>query len=288
MLVAQNQAIQVAFTVADNGGSPISAIEYRLNGGGWIDAGTLSSPFTIGSADQRHLLHRRGARPTTRSASAPASTPASATPLTVPGRADGRRRGVRHRIAPTCRGPRPATTAARPSRPTSRAAYATPSVARSRWRPCTTASTSCSITGLTNGTTYYVSVIAQNAAGIGRRHRHRASPVTPLARPGAPTLNSLTAGDAFLTLDFTAGTAGSSSITGYQYQLNGGAWLPASSTTSPLTISGLTNGTSYTVALRAVSAAGVGVASTTLTAHAVHASRTHPTRRRPSRQRRRR
>ena len=90
--------------------------------------------------------------------------------------------------------------------------------------------------------------------------------VTPLARPAAPTLNGLTAGNSLLTLAFTAGSAGDKAITGYQYQLNGGSWVSVAQTSSPIAINGLTNGTSYTVALRAVSAAGVGATSSTLTA----------------------
>ena len=130
---------------------------------------------------------------------------------------------------------------------------------------CTTATASCSIPGLTNTTTYYVSVVAQNVAGSGVASSPRVA-VTPVALPSAPTLNTLTGGNTFVTLAFTAGSAGSSPITGYDYQLNGGVWNSAGSTTSPLTISGLTNGTSYTVALRATSAAGAGDPSTTLTA----------------------
>ena len=36
-----------AFVVSADGGSPISAVEYRLNGGSWVDAGTLSSPLSV-------------------------------------------------------------------------------------------------------------------------------------------------------------------------------------------------------------------------------------------------
>ena len=107
--------------------------------------------------------------------------------------------------------------------------------------------------------------MAQNAAGSSITSTPVVA-VTPFVRPGAPTLNSLTSGNSFLSLDFTAGTDGDSPVTAYQYQLNGGSWLPTSSTTSPLTITGVTNGTSYDVALRGVSSAGVGVASTILTA----------------------
>ncbi len=44
--------------------------------------------------------------------------------------------------------------------------------------PCTTSTLACSITGLTNGTTYYVGVVAANAAGSSVRSSPLAA-VTP-------------------------------------------------------------------------------------------------------------
>ena len=131
-------------------------------------------------------------------------------------------------------------------------------------KSCTTTSTTCSITGLANNTTYYVSVVATNSTGSSQESSPRVL-VTPLTRPAAPTLTGLTAGNSLLTLAFTAGSAGDKAITSYQYQLNGGTWVSVAQTSSPIAINGLTNGTSYTVALRAVSAAGVGATSSTLT-----------------------
>ena len=90
--------------------------------------------------------------------------------------------------------------------------------------------------------------------------------VEPLARPGAPTLTGLTSGDSILTVAFTAGSPGGDPISSYQYSLDGGTtWQAATGTTSPLTIDGLTDGTSYNVALRALSAAGAGATSNVLT-----------------------
>ncbi len=84
-----------------------------------------------------------------------------------------------------------------------------------------------------------------------------------MARPGAPTLTGVTAGDSYLSVSFTAGTPGGDPITSYQYSLDGGTtWITAAGTTSPLLIDGLVDGTSYTVSMRAVSAAGPGATST--------------------------
>ena len=127
----------------------------------------------------------------------------------------------------------------------------------------TSGATSCSLSGLTNGTTYYVQVAAINTAGTGAASTPRVL-VTPLARPSAPTLGALTVGDGTISAPFSAGSAGDRAITGYQYSVDGGTtWATASGTSSPILITGLTNGATYTVALRAVSSAGVGATSNT-------------------------
>jgi hypothetical protein len=86
--------------------------------------------------------------------------------------------------------------------------------------------------------------------------------------PSAPTIDSITTSSGTLNINFTAGVDNGATITNYQYQLNGGTWTNRASgtTASPLTITGLTNGTAYTVAIRGISAAGNGTASTTSTA----------------------
>lgn len=83
--------------------------------------------------------------------------------------------------------------------------------------------------------------------------------------PDAPTGLSATAGDGQATIAFTPGADNGGAITNYQYQLDGGEWVALSpaDTSSPVTITGLTNGTAYQVRLRAVTAAddGLGAAS---------------------------
>jgi hypothetical protein len=87
--------------------------------------------------------------------------------------------------------------------------------------------------------------------------------------PAAPTIDSATAGSGFIRLNFTAGSTYGSAITNYQYSTNNGLnWTVRSpvDTSTPLTISGLTNGTSYQVRIRAVSAVGTSDSSTSITA----------------------
>lgn len=261
-LTALDGAVSVAFSVADDGGSPVLDLQYSLNGAPFVSTGTLSTPFVLTGLTngQPATVELRAVNVSGPSA---VSDARSATPRTVPG-------------VPTAVGVAPgnALAAVSWSAPVSTggaaitqytaSAYATSS-STTTLASCSTASTACEITGLSNDTTYFVSVVAENAAGTGPASTPRAS-VLPLAKPSAPSLGAVTPANTFLSAAFTAGAAGSRSITGYEYQLNGGEWRPASGTTSPLVISGLSNGTEYTVALRAVSAAGAGEASNTRTA----------------------
>ena len=89
-------------------------------------------------------------------------------------------------------------------------------------------------------------------------------PVTPVA-PSAPTGITITPSSGSLSVRFTAGAAGTSPITTYKYSVNGGttwATRQTGTTASPIVITGLTNGTTYSVSIRAVSLAGDGAAST--------------------------
>lgn len=80
--------------------------------------------------------------------------------------------------------------------------------------------------------------------------------------PGAPTSVSATAGNAQATVSFTAPASdGGSPITGYRVTSTPGS-LTATGSSSPITITGLTNGTSYTFTVAAQNAVGYGPEST--------------------------
>ena len=112
--------------------------------------------------------------------------------------------------------------------------------------------TSCTVTGLTNGTAYVIKVIAKNAVGISLPSANSA-PVTPATVPGAPTSVVAVSGNASLAVTWVAPTStGGSPITDYlvKYSSDGGStWMrffPASGqliTALSCTVTGLTNGT---------------------------------------------
>ena len=119
------------------------------------------------------------------------------------------------------------------------------------------------ISDLTASQTYAVRIRAKNIAGAGSA----SSSVSAAAAtaPGAPTISGSTSTDGTLTVSFTAPASdGGAAISNYQYSSDGGAnWTTRSpvSTSSPLIITGLANGTSYSVSLKAVNVVGPGSAS---------------------------
>jgi hypothetical protein len=81
-----------------------------------------------------------------------------------------------------------------------------------------------------------------------------------LNAPDSPTGVSATAGSEQATISFTAPSdVGGSAITGYRAQSNDG--IGASGSSSPITVTGLTNGTSYTFNVWAINAFGYSAPS---------------------------
>ena len=94
------------------------------------------------------------------------------------------------------------------------------------------------------------------------------------AVPSAPTLASVTAGDAALTANFTpvASTPATTGFTVIATPASGPA-LTATGAGSPITISGLTNGTAYSVTVRATNSVGDSVQSNAISGTPVLAAR---------------
>jgi hypothetical protein len=119
------------------------------------------------------------------------------------------------------------------------------------------------IGGLSSGATYNVKLRAVNSAGFSTASATKQVMVAPA--PGKPTITAVTRGDRQLSLALTApGSSDRPPVINYEYSLDGGvtwaARLPASAA-SPLVITGLTNGVTYSVKVRGVSLSGSGEAS---------------------------
>jgi hypothetical protein len=116
------------------------------------------------------------------------------------------------------------------------------------------------VTGLTNGTTYTFEVTATNAFGTSPPSvaSNAVTPTAPITVPTAPLSPSAIAGNASAIVSFSPPTSdGGATITGYTVTSSPGG-ITASGTASPITITGLTNGTSYTFTVTATNSAGTG------------------------------
>ena len=92
------------------------------------------------------------------------------------------------------------------------------------------------------------------------------------AAPSAPTLNSITGGDRRVTITFTAGANNGAAITDYEYSLNGASYVSAGTTSSPLTITGVSGRTAYSVTVKARNSVGLSTASNSLSTTTTDAS----------------
>ena len=253
-----------AYDLSSNGGSALSSLEYSLDAGStWVSAGTLATTFTIlgltNGVTYAVILRAINAIGTSASSSSQSVTPASvsSSPRLVT--------ATRGQAKTTVSWSAPSATGGSAITGYTASAY-TVSTDGTAVATCTTTNLTCDITGLSNGTTYYVGVIAANGIGNSVESSPRVTTV-PAAAPGAPTISSVTVGNQYLSVAFSAGSADSNApITGYQYSLdNGSNWLDSTATASPLLITGLTNGTSYIVKIRAQSDIGAGAASNSST-----------------------
>lgn len=123
----------------------------------------------------------------------------------------------------------------------------------------TTGELACTISELTNGTAYSVTVTATTLAGTSAASS--AATVTPGRAPGAPTAARATAGLLRATVTWKAPTDTGGGITGYTATANPGGASCTTTGALTCTITGLLNTKAYTVAVKARSAGGEGAAS---------------------------
>ena len=117
------------------------------------------------------------------------------------------------------------------------------------------------VTGLQSATSYTFTAQATNTSGASPA-TSATSAITATTVPQAPTIGTFTdGGDGTTgTLSFTAGATGGKSITGYKVSTDGTTYTTVSGTTSPLSLTGLTVGTT-TYYLKATNANGDSSAS---------------------------
>ncbi|MEP7089988.1 MAG: peroxidase family protein [Nocardioidaceae bacterium] len=128
------------------------------------------------------------------------------------------------------------------------------------------------VTGLVNGTTYTLQVRAVNQFGAGGLSV-ASNPVVPAApvvtAPAAPTNVVGVAGNAQVSLSWTAGSNGGSAITSSTIQVRNnatgvqvGGLITVTGTGTTRVVTGLTNGTAYNFRVRSTNAIGTSAFST--------------------------
>ena len=251
--VARNREAVVSFTApTNNGGAAITGYTVTSSPGGFTGTGT-GSPITVtsltnGTSYTFTVTATNLSGPGATSSASTAVTPVAGTPNapTSVTAVAGRGQAVVSFTAPVNNGGTTITAYTVTSSPGGVTASG--------------ASSPVTVAGLTNGTSYTFTVTATNSAGVGTASSASAA-VTPLTVPGAPTVVSAVARNREAVVSFTAPASnGGAAITGYVVTSSPGGFT-ASGTASPLTVTGLTNGTSYTFTVAATNSVGTGEAS---------------------------
>ena len=253
--------VSVTFTLGADGGLPLNNHEYSFDGGRFWTS--LLPADTTGSFTMNGLTNGTRYELLLRAVNAigfsPASEPVVFTPFTVPAAPTG--------LVATA-GDGEASIAFAPGDDNGAAItnyeY---SVGAGSWTAFSPAELSSPVIvpGLANNVSASVRLRAVNAAGNGAASS--AVSVTPVpgpTLPDAPTNLVATPGDGSADITFTLGADGGSAITNHEYSLDGGlSWTVFSPavTSGSASLSGLTNGTTYLVVLRAVNGLGNGDAS---------------------------
>ena len=125
--------------------------------------------------------------------------------------------------------------------------------------------TTSTITGLTPGLPYTFRVRVRNSYGVGTLYA--SSELTQVALPGSISgLTTRQSADSQITVTWNASPA-AQKVSGYRIEVstNGSTWqlVQASLANTVYTVTGLTNGLTYTIRVSAVNGAGTGTPSTT-------------------------
>ncbi len=264
---AGNGQASLSFTPGADGGSPITNYQYSRNNGAWTSAGSFTSPVLIDGLTNgtAYSIELRGVNAL---GNGTASAAVSVTPVAdlpgIPGNVTASLSGNNITLswtAPNNGGS--AITGYTVEMGTSPASYSAAPAACNATSSST--GTTCTVNSLSAGD-YFFRVSAINTVGSGGFGYTANGTNVPSLLPGAPTALSATPGNKQASIAFTAPAGiGGYPVIGYEYSTNGGtSWISAGTASSPVVIAGLTNGTAYTVILRAINAAGAGTASSSV------------------------
>jgi len=247
--VRGNASVSVSFTPGFDGGAAITSYTATASPGG-ANASGPSSPIVVSGLTNGTAYTFTVTATNSAGTSVPSAPSAAVTPATVPGAPTG--------ISAT----RGDTTAAviftapvntGGSAIINHTATSTPGgVTANGTNPIT-------VPNLVNGTSYTFTVHANNSVGAGAESA-TSNAVVPAGLPSAPGAPVATAGNANAHVVSTAADPNGSAVTNYVATSSPGG-LTASGAAPDLTVSGLTNETSYTFTMRATNLVGSGASS---------------------------
>jgi len=250
-------ALSVAYSANDNGGLPINLLQYRLDGGNWTSGACCISPLSI-TGLTNGVTYLVEIRLGNSDGYSPASSSSSGTPAAVPAAPT-----ISSISKPTAGGQLSVAFTSGSANGASISTYEYSLNGGSSWVLRSDGGNALSpilISSLTNGTSYSIRVRAVNAQGSGASSSTVAA--FPATTPGAPSISRIESASSSIGIVFSAPASnGGAAITNYEFSIDGGltwgARSPAS-TSSPWTVGGLVDGTTYSVHLRAVNGQGPG------------------------------
>ena len=247
-----NAQLTISFTPGSSGSSPITSFNATC-GSNFGNPGMASSPTSpivvaMLSNGQPYLCSVNA----TSAAGTGPSASVSGTPFTLPG-------------APTINfvsaGDSSATVNFNPPASNGGAAISG-YTANCGTGPVVGAAPAITVSPLTNGTTYSCTVAAVNSAGTGPQSSAvSVTPAPPATPPGTPTITGTVPGNGQATISFTTPADGGSPITNYRVNCAPGP-VSSTGTLSPIIVTGLTNGTTYSCTVTANNGIGASAAST--------------------------
>lgn len=260
---ADDGAAEIAFTEGDDGGSPITNYEYRVDGGSWepFAPAAVSPPVLV-----RGLTNDVAVSIELRAVNAVGAGAASTAVLVTPTAPVLRPPSAPLNLVATPADGQTTVTFTEPLDPGDRpiSGYEYSLDGGRTWVPLTSPpppGTSVTVTGLPNGVVNEIALRAVSAAGSGES----SVPVESLfaVPPAAPFDLVAVEEEEGVTILFSDGDDGGSPITDHEYSIDGGDWLPFTTpqNASPVSIAGLEPGVARSVRVRAVNAVGPGAAS---------------------------